>query len=231
MRGWRFIVLLTVLGAGLLWCPVSFAEVKDMEIVRQTEGLEIRAHYPVLNIPAVDAALVRWAENVVNAFEEDFGTAERLPSGAKYLFNMEYSVDAPSDRAISITFEVETYTGGAHGALDIIVLTYDTQTGLALSLPFFFEDVEMALNLMATASYEALSAKLGPEKVEDMLRGGTSPDADNYSALALRPGGVRIHFQPYQVAPWAAGPQYVDMPLEALADARPQWEWWGRIGE
>ena len=54
-----------------------------------------------------------------------------------------------------------------------------------------------------------------------MIHDGTVPVAENFSALALVPGGVRVYFQPYQVAPWAAGAQRVFIPLEKLAPAGP----------
>ena len=47
---------------------------------------------------------------------------------------------------------------------------------------------------------------------------GYTPEAENFSSFALTPEGIRIFFQPYQVAPWAAGSQVVDIPLDALAD-------------
>ena len=39
-------------------------------------------------------------------------------------------------------------------------------------------------------------------------------------------GGIGIQFQPYQVGPWSAGPQQVDMPLAALAPAAPEAAIW-----
>ena len=63
---------------------------------------------------------------------------------------------------------------------------------------------------------------------DDMLRSGTAPEAENFSSFALTPEGIRIFFQPYQVAPWAAGPQVVDIPLDALADAGPRLSLWGK---
>ena len=51
---------------------------------------------------------------------------------------------------------------------------------------------------------------------------------DNFANIALIPGGVRVYFQPYQVAPWSAGTQIVDIPLEKLKDARPLMDLWGR---
>lgn len=230
MRALRIFFWLMLLGAGVLCPALSFTEVKDMKIVRQTDALDIQVHYPVLGIPGVDAELAAWAENAVISFEHDYGQIEeRTPTTPRYVLDIRHTVDHPSSRAVSVMFQVETYTGGAHGTLDILVHNFETQTGLSLTLPYLFVDVEMALNLMSTHCYEELARTLGENRLEDMLRLGTTPDADNFSALALLPHGVRIYFQPYQVAPWAEGPQIVDIPLEALEEALPQMEWWGRV--
>ena len=68
---------------------------------------------------------------------------------------------------------------------------------------------------------------LGGGRVDSMIHDGTEPLADNFSALAMVPGGVRVYFQPYQVAPWAAGTQRVFIPLEKLAPAGPLHLLWG----
>ena len=51
---------------------------------------------------------------------------------------------------------------------------------------------------------------------------------ENFASLTLVPEGVRMNFQPYQVAPWAAGAQKVTIPLEELLPARPLLRLWGR---
>ena len=61
-----------------------------------------------------------------------------------------------------------------------------------------------------------------------MIQEGTTPDAENFSRFSLTPAGIRFYFPPYQVAPWAAGMQPVDIPLAELAPARPQLDLWAR---
>ena len=228
-----FVLLLAVaLGAALpAWSSSSTAgaEVKDMEIARETGKFKVQVHYPVLGEDGIDSDLSRWAENMVRDFERSMAEDDSGPVAVPYMLEVSYAVERPSDNAVSVIFEVGAYTGGAHGSLDIITRTYDRQSGLLLTFAHFFEDPEIALKLMSTYAYEALSEELGINKVEEMLQAGTTPDADNFSTLSLRPEGVRIHFAPYQVAPWSQGPLNVDMPLDALADARPQLEWWGRV--
>lgn len=190
------------------------------------ERTDIDVCYPTFDNAAVTADIRQWAHHLVDAFRA--GIEEEQPLPFKSTLKVSYTVSRPSDAALSITFEVYTYTGGAHGNLDLITLSYDLRDARRLSLENLFADSETALTRMSGYAYARLSASLGDMYVEDMLRSGTTPDVDNYSSIALIPGGIRIHFQPYQVAPWAAGPQHVDMLLEDLSDAEPRAALWGR---
>ena len=129
---------------------------------------------------------------------------------------------------MSITFEIWNYTGGAHGNLDIMTLNYSLITGQRLGLVDLFETPETALNLMSAWSRQELARRFGAGRPAQMLKDGTEPLVENFSSLTLTPEGICINFQPYQVAPWAAGVQKVNMPLEELLQARPLLALWGR---
>lgn len=79
---------------------------------------------------------------------------------------------------------------------------------------------------MSEYSYKALSETLSNMSDKEMLSIGTAPELDNYNSIALIPNGIRIFFQPYQVAPWSAGPQQVDITLEELNKAKPTKKIW-----
>ena len=212
---------------------------EDEASITLREGdFDIDVRYPRLGQPAVDDDLARWAAHVVAAFRQGLAepdddarhTTGTPDPGAHHFVNelkVTYEVARASVRAATVTFSVWTYTGGAHGNLDIITLSYDMASGARLTLEDLFADTEGALALLAGYCYDELAESLGDARVDDMLRGGTSPDADNYASLALTPEGVRVYFSPYQVAPWSAGPQQVDVPLGVLIDAGPKLELWG----
>ena len=178
--------------------------------------------YPAFGIDTVDEDIRLWVESIAATFEREltagFGNSEDLE---KYELSCSYEVSRPSADAVSVLFEIWTYTGGAHGNLDLITLNYSFITGQRLTLVDIFEDVDKALALMSATSRDVLMRRLGGGVGEQMILDGTEPDVNNFSSLSLDPDGVRIHFQPYQVAPWAAGAQSVSMPLEQLAPARP----------
>ncbi|MBZ2172691.1 RsiV family protein [Nitratidesulfovibrio sp. SRB-5] len=237
-------MLAAVLFAAALWAvPVRAAEPgagrdDEASITLREDDFDIDVRYPRLGQPAVDDDLARWAAHIVAAFRQGLAEPEiggepvngtRDPNGRHFVNELKvtHDVTRASARAATVTFSIWTYTGGAHGNLDIITQSYDMASGARLAPEDIFADTEGALALLAPYCYEALAETLGEDRAEDMLRGGTSPDADNYASLALTPDGVRVHFSPYQVAPWSAGPQRVDVPLGVLIDAGPRLELWG----
>lgn len=220
------LIFACVLGLLLPQLVVS-AEVRKDMIKKQTDKLQIEVEYPVIGQSRVDADIADWARQLAENFENNYAE-EPMPQGTPYELKATFTLSRPSKRAVTVTWDVASYTGGAHGNLDIITKTYNLSTGEPVDIYDLFKDLETALNHMSAYSYKALSETLGDMRVEDMLRGGTTPDADNFSSIALIPTGVRVYFQPYQVAPWAAGPQFVEIPLEELMDAEPQLELWNK---
>lgn len=190
---------------------------------------EINLSYPSVGDRAVDADIRQWAAGIADAFDLSFdGDASPGGEGPAPELWGAYSITRPSAKALSVTFEIWTYTGGAHGNLDILTLNYSLLTGQRLGLVDLFEDPDTALALMAEWSRRVLKRRLGGMAQDGMLREGLATAPENFASLTLVPTGVRINFQPYQVAPWAAGAQRVDMPLEALSAAKPLTLLWGR---
>lgn len=197
---------------------------------------KVSLNYPAFRVPVVDADIRQWAESVTRSYEDEV-RASISPDGEKpgsygvWDLTGMYSLERPSPTVVSIIFNVYSYTGGAHGNLIITCRNYDLATGRRLDFADLFKDPEKALELMSAWSRETLTRHLGEESDEEMIREGTAPDLRNFGELALTPGGVNIQFQPYQVGPWSAGPQQVEMSLEALAAAGPKATIWPDAGK
>ncbi|QTO39740.1 RsiV family protein [Desulfovibrio desulfuricans] len=204
----------------------------EHQIVRTNrEGKpDINLSYPSLGIRAVDANIREWATGIANAFEETFNSPGLYPDGNRPVPELwcSYSLSHPSDKALSITFEVWTYTGGAQGNLDIMTLNYSLLTGQRLGLVDIFEDPDAALAIMSARSRRELFQRLGGMRQEQYLRTGLNPVPENFASLTLTPSGIRINFQPYQVAPGMAGAQKVEIPIEELQPAHPLMLLWGK---
>ena len=204
----------------------------EHQIVRtnREDKPDINLSYPSLGIRAVDANIREWATGIANAFEETFNSPGLYPDENRPLPELwcSYSVSHPSDKALSITFEVWTYTGGSQGNLDIMTLNYSLLTGQRLGLVDIFEDPDPALAIMSAWSRRELFQRLGGMRQEQYLRTGLNPVPENFASLTLTPSGIRINFQPYQVAPGMAGAQKVEIPIEELQPAHPLMLLWGK---
>ena len=204
----------------------------EHQIVRANRGdkPDINLSYPSVGIRAIDANIRNWATGIADAFEETFASPGLYPDENRPRPELwcSYALSHPSDKALSITFEVWTYTGGAQGNLDVITLNYSLLTGQRLGLVDIFEDPDAALAIMSSWSRKELTPRLGGMRHEQYLRTGLNPVPENFASLTLIPSGIRINFQPYQVAPGMAGAQKVDIPLEELLPAHPLLLLWGK---
>ena len=193
---------------------------------------DISVSYPSVGVSAIDEDIAAWVNHIVFSFERDFsgenGISDKGDAENRYSLSSTYRVIRPSPAALSVVFELWMDTGGVHPGLDVITLNYSLISEQRLSLVDVFEDTARALDVMSGSSRSVLAVRVGGGRVDQAIAAGTAPDPDNFANIALIPGGVRVYFQPYQVAPWSAGTQIVDIPLEKLKDARPLMDLWGR---
>lgn len=208
-------------------------------------GPAIHISYPSFGRPDIDGDIREWVSGLAEAFAThlDMDSAflrDATPAGqgddaetgddgnAQKDFELwgSYEVSWPSRNAVSITFELWNYTGSPQGNMDILTLNYSLLSGQRLGLVDIFDDPDLALELMSQFARQELEKRLGGNAWQ--MRDGTAPLVENYSSLGLRPDGLRINFQPFQVAGWNAGAQHVDVPLEWLMPAGPMLELWAR---
>jgi hypothetical protein len=201
---------------------------KDASIVKTNDIIDIDVHYPIFGKLLIDQDIALWAHRVAETFTKGLGDDHANQRQARNELKTSYTVSYASPRSLTVTYEIWTYTGGIHGNNDIITLSYDAESGQRLLFEDLIVATDTALERLAVYCSRALRNTLGEDLDEGMLKSGTAPELDNYSSFSLFPAGLRIHFQPYQVAPFVAGAQRVDVPLEVILDAGPHLELWGR---
>jgi hypothetical protein len=201
---------------------------KDASILKPGDVIDIDVHYPVFGKILIDQDIALWAHRVVETFTKGLNDDQANQRQARNELKANYTVSYASPRSLTVTYEIWTYTGGIHGNNDIITLSYDVESGQRLLLQDLVAAADTALERMAVYCSQVLRDTLGEYLDEAMLKSGAAPELDNYSSFSLFPAGLRIHFQPYQVAPFVAGAQRVDVPLEVILDAGPHLELWGR---
>src|SRR6266436_1244617 len=132
-----------------------------------------------------------------------------------------YEIRYATDDLISVEFTEGSYErGAAHGNSNTTVVNYDVKNGKKLALADLFNPKSNFLNVISDYCLKDLRERSKKDKDamfdEEMMKSGASPRADNYRAWAITKKGLWITFDPYAVAPYAAGPQHVLVPYSAL---------------
>lgn len=217
--------------------PSPTAEKEANVIRRTTEFVDINASWPIVGIARVDDESRAFVTGLADRFEQEIEALAAEPGVEEiaHLFPYELSISHeatyPSPRVASILWNIWSFTGGAHGMLDIVANNYDRSTGYPLLLEDLFVDPDLAVLQFSKAARRVLAepdegSEDGAGIPDEMLMAGTEPVEDNFRTFIVIPSGIRLHFQPYQVAPWAAWPQTVDVSLDELQAAKPNPEFW-----
>ncbi len=173
----------------------------------------------------LDAALVERIESERAWFAESFGEVERDSVMERMVREMgsswyESSYDAwmAADSVLNVEATVSTYgSGAAHPNHHTWTLVWDLEAGAELEPGDLFRAGSGWLDTLSQRAVEALQRELGEMSDDEWIRAGAGPELDNFSAWTVVPEGIRIVFDPYQVAAYAAGPRVVIVPWASLA--------------
>ncbi len=124
-----------------------------------------------------------------------------------------------SDKTVSLKFDVNTDTGGAHGNFTTITFNYDKNLNQVLTTKDIFADQVNYLNGLSNLIKPRLKAELEKAQFQDntWLEEGAGPKEDNYKQFIFTPEGVTFFFDPYQVAPYAVGAQEITLSYQELS--------------
>lgn len=158
-----------------------------------------------------------------------------FPEQAFYVQTLEPDIVFANDQVVSVLFLSYSYTGGAHGNYGYDAHTYDLRTGNELVLQDLVRSDQLKL------FYQRVSKKLlgqnrdllFPETVQDIERfvgekGATSTQVQeqqfgHLTNWYLTNEGIVFFYNPYEIAPYAAGVQEIVLPFSEWKDlARPE---------
>lgn len=199
--------------------------------------LDQTAEYPVLSGGANDAAfnqlvkarvvkeLADYRKQMMSISAADLKT---LPAGMNNYIDLSYNVEYADNDLISVSFLEDTFAGGAHPNQNYFTITYDLKSGRELKLAELFKPGAKYLAAISAYATKDLQGRKMPDSNEnlglaqDVFAEGAQPMAKNYRNWNLTKKGLLFTFDPYQVGPYAAGPQTVVVPYAQLTEiARP----------
>ncbi|HSW68942.1 MAG TPA: RsiV family protein [Gammaproteobacteria bacterium] len=158
-----------------------------------------------------------------NYVKADMPHMQTLPDSVKQnSLKMSYDIDMikPAKTVlITVRLVIEGMQAGrAHPYHTHQVLNFDLNNGKILTLGNLFKPHTNYLNMFSKYSSKELNAKLQDKW---MIKEGTAPLAKNYQQWNLKDKGILITFEEYQVAPYFAGKQEVEIPYSKLKNLAP----------
>lgn len=163
---------------------------------------------------------------IVSGFKKDMtpeeGDEPRPEGSMGSDLGIGYTINLAQDDLVSLQFDVGSYyQGAAHPNSYTETLNYDLKNGKQLRLADLFKPGSKYLQTLSTYCVTDLKKQWkekNAEVIEDMLKDGSAPTAKNYESWTITKRGIGVNFDPYQVAPYAAGPQFVMVPYSALKE-------------
>lgn len=188
---------------------------------------EIDVQYPQLNggdnpnfakfNQAARAAVMRDLSEFKKAMAPEEGEEPPPEDSMGSDLSVTYTIGLAQDDLVSVKYDVSSYLqGAAHPNSSSTVLNYDLKNGKPIKLADLFKPE--AKYLQAISKYCIDELKKKPGLAADEIDRGAAPSAKNYANWTITKRGLGINFDAYQVAPYAAGPQFVLVPYSVLKD-------------
>ena len=197
-----------------------------------------------ISFPSLDPqwhALDKAIRGFAAAQKKDFldaSAADRY-KGIDYALDVNFTVARRTADFVSVAASGSSFIGGAHGMPILASFNLDLATGKLTTLPELFADPQAGLNALSTecrrqleGRYEAKvrenpGATTPARQASDIqfmkrwIEKGTVPDAANFGVFLIdgldaRAIGLTVVFPPYKVAPYADGPQQVEVPAKVF---------------
>ncbi|MEP6985618.1 MAG: DUF3298 domain-containing protein [Chloroflexota bacterium] len=192
----------------------------DTQKCTVTVGVQVNVDYPLemAQYPeaakTIDAFIADQQKTFIASYTPDYTLPAHVNNWGMDITNELYKY---SDDIQTVLFRVSFYTGGAHPNSGYTSFTFDVKKATELTLNDVFLNGKVPLDMIAKFAQDHLKKTLGDMEDATMLEAGTTTSTpDNYKNWALTPTSIIFFFDPYQVAPYAAGPQKVEIPFTAL---------------
>jgi len=209
--------------------PAVKTEQKVIKEDNSTKRYTIDVQYPeVVGLTDTDfqkqinTEIKEWIDNEVGQFKKENSSPPKIKGleEAKAQLFIKYSTAKLDEQIVSIGLEKYEYSiGQAHGTTNTTTFNYSVKNRKKLSLTDLFVpgcDCWQKLSKIASSAVTEDLKKDGGIVDTDLVAAGTAPKAENYQNFLLDRNSLILIFDPYQVAPGAAGTRVVNLPFSKL---------------
>lgn len=224
LLGWvaAAVVFLNISSAGLMaqdgQCLFGGFPDETNTDCRYQVGIDIDFSYPVW-VNQYDFALQTIREFLMVTRDEfwEFASMSLDTMFTPWSLQTNYEVYSFSDSVRSIVFTVTGYSGGAHPYSFFQTFTFDLAGERQILLMDLFQPGIDPLAVISPMVHADLMTQMADFGDAQWIETGTGTNPDNYQRFALTDEALIFFFDAYQVAPYAAGPFEVSLPLENIA--------------
>lgn len=198
------------------------------QIKEQSENYQIEVNYPEFSpsnskTQKINKSIIELVDEPLKNFKDGLNRNSPPPDlkNVKSEFSIKYEIPRMNDKIISIQFTNSEYlTEQAHPLSTFMVFNYSLKQNNTIKIPDLFKKDS---NYLQTLS-EITSLKLHDHFAEDnndfddFIKSGTEAKEENFEKFIIKKDSLQFLFDPYQVAPYVAGPQVVDIPFSEITN-------------
>jgi uncharacterized protein YecT (DUF1311 family) len=220
------IVLSTLIVLATLSITVCGAQAAGVKITTKTisetkSSHEIKIDYPQTGVARIDTELATWARKLASEFaaEARAASADGARGSQAWSSELSFTVARNDGAVLSLVFAHYTYAGGAHPNTTSRTFHFLMPDGQNAEIAELF--TPRGIRRISDIAINRLQQDLGgPDGLsdDDWIKRGAGPNPKNFASFVLTPTTLTLHFDAYQVAAYAAGPQKVRIPLARLRD-------------
>ncbi len=179
------------------------------QLTHNNPNWEINAEYPeiILTNKQVARDFNTLAKTLVMTNVETFKQTFANDNNTELTYDMSisYTVELLNDNLVSLFFQGREFTGGAHGNSWSFTLNYDLKNNKKLELRDLFKGNVNFLSFISKQSIHQIMTSQGESAVNEWITGGASENIENFKSWNMTSTGLKITFDPYQVASYAEG--------------------------
>lgn len=167
----------------------------------------------------IETRLEAERDEFIGAQEEEPDSFARalIADGGGSFYESGYEVALAEEGVLALSFAATTYyVGAAHPNHTTWSIVWDLETGHPIGLDEVFRQAYW-YEWVSERAVALLEAGMGEMGDPEWIREGAGPDPDHFRSWVPTPEGIRITFDEYQVAPYAAGPQEVVIVWDEVA--------------
>lgn len=175
----------------------------------------IKITYPKTEYSVLNQKLIE----KINIIIKEFVKYEQMVAKQDLSYTLDV-VDESYDYNDYISYVLYTsiYTGGAHPNSVILTINYDRRNNQIITINDLIRDKQILENISIESQKQLKqNGSVGKDNYsQETLVEGTNPDINNFKNFIFVKEGIKIYFEPYQVAPYSSGILSVTIPYHFI---------------